>query len=62
MGNPKTYHFKLPPYQGPPLPEPPHSWYPGVQARHAASTSDRTLSTQVPLMPCLSRKPNPAMR
>jgi hypothetical protein len=43
MGNPKTYHFKLPPYQGPPLPEPPHSWFPGVQAHHAASTSDRTL-------------------
>ena len=43
MGDPTTYHFKLPPYQGPPLPEPPHSWYPGVQAHHAASTSDRTL-------------------
>lgn len=43
MGDPVTYHFKLPPYQGSPLPEPPHSWYPGVQAHHAASTSDRTL-------------------
>jgi N-acetylmuramoyl-L-alanine amidase len=43
MGDPTAYHFKLPPYQGTPLPEPPHSWYPGVQAHHAASTSDRTL-------------------
>ena len=43
MANPKTYHFKLPPYQGPPLPEPPNSWYPGIQAHHIASTSDRTL-------------------
>ena len=43
MGNPKTYHFKLPSYQGPPLPEPPHSWFPGIQAHQAASTSDRIL-------------------
>lgn len=43
MGNPITYHFELPPYQGTPLPEPPHLWYPGVQAHHAGSTSDRTL-------------------
>ena len=42
MANPKTYHFKLPPYQGVALPEPPNSWYPGIQAHHAASTSDRT--------------------
>ncbi len=42
MGNPTQYHFKLPPYQGGPIPEPPHSWYPGVQAHQAASTSDRT--------------------
>lgn len=42
MSDPKSYHFKLPPYQGPPLPEPPHSWYPGIQAHHTASTSDRT--------------------
>lgn len=42
MGDPKTYHFKLPPYEGPALPEPPNSWYPGIQAHHAACTSDRT--------------------
>lgn len=43
MADPTTYHFKLPPYQGVALPEPPNSWYPGIQAHHAASTSDRTL-------------------
>ncbi|HBG06380.1 MAG: hypothetical protein A2075_00250 [Geobacteraceae bacterium GWC2_58_44] len=42
MADPKTFHFKLPPYQGPPLPEPANSWYPGIKAHHAASTSDRT--------------------
>lgn len=42
MADPKIFHFKLPPYQGPPLPEPPNSWYPGIQAHHAATTSDRT--------------------
>lgn len=41
MSDPKLYHFRLPPYTGGPIPEPPHSWYPGVQAHHAASTSDR---------------------
>lgn len=41
MGNPKTYHFKLPPYQGTPIPEPPNSWYPGVQPHWTPSTSDR---------------------
>lgn len=41
MADPKTYHFKLPPYTGGPLPEPPHAWYPGVQAVHASATSDR---------------------
>ncbi|HEX5870091.1 MAG TPA: N-acetylmuramoyl-L-alanine amidase [Longimicrobium sp.] len=43
MANPKTFHFKLPRYTGPLLPEPPHAWYPGVQAVHSSSTSDRTL-------------------
>ncbi len=42
MGDPKTYHFKLPPYQGPALPEPPNSWYPGIQDHHSESTSART--------------------
>ncbi|MBW3570033.1 MAG: N-acetylmuramoyl-L-alanine amidase [Gemmatimonadetes bacterium] len=41
MADPKTYHFKLPPYLGAPLAEPPHAWYPGVQAVQAATTSDR---------------------
>lgn len=42
MGDPVTYHFKLPPYQGVALPEPPNSWYPGIQAHHAATSSERT--------------------
>lgn len=41
MPNPRMFHFKLPPYQGAPLPEPPNSFYPGVQAHWIASTSDR---------------------
>jgi N-acetyl-anhydromuramyl-L-alanine amidase AmpD len=43
MANPKEYHFKLPAWNGPQLPEPPHAWYPGVQAVHASTTSDRTV-------------------
>jgi N-acetyl-anhydromuramyl-L-alanine amidase AmpD len=43
MRDPKTYHFRLPRYQGAPLPEPPHSWYPGVRQHHSASTSERSL-------------------
>ena len=43
MGTPRTYHFKLPPYRGAPLPEPPGAWYPGVKAHWAACTSERTL-------------------
>lgn len=41
MGDPVTYHFKLPPYQGVALPEPPNSWFPGIQAHHNATSSDR---------------------
>jgi N-acetyl-anhydromuramyl-L-alanine amidase AmpD len=43
MADPKTFHLDLPSYQGPPLPEPPHAWYPGVQAHWDRSTSDRLL-------------------
>jgi len=39
--DPKTYHFRLPPWNGGPLAEPANSWYPGVQNVHASSTSDR---------------------
>lgn len=42
MADPVTYHFKLPTYQGPQLPEPTNSWYPNIQAHHGATTSDRT--------------------
>ncbi len=42
MSHPKEYHFKLPPYQGPPIAEPPNAWYPNVKAHHNASTSART--------------------
>lgn len=42
MANPRTFHFKLPPYQGPPIPEPPHSFYPGVQAHWSQATRSRT--------------------
>lgn len=41
MGNPRTYHFTLPPWVGAPLPEPPGAWYPGVQAHWPACTTDR---------------------
>ena len=41
MGDPATYHFKLPTYQGVALPEPPNSWYPGIQAIHNSVSSDR---------------------
>lgn len=43
MADPKTYHFKLPRYQGAPLPEPPHAWYPGARDLEPNVTSDRTL-------------------
>ena len=42
MGTPRTYHFKLPPYRGAPLPEPPGAWYPGVKPHWASCTSERT--------------------
>lgn len=41
MGDPVTYHFKLPPFQGVALPEPTNSWYPGIQAIHNSVSSDR---------------------
>ncbi|MEW6734416.1 MAG: N-acetylmuramoyl-L-alanine amidase [Acidobacteriota bacterium] len=41
MVDPKTFHFQLPRYEGPPLPEPPRAWYPGVQQHISKSTSDR---------------------
>jgi hypothetical protein len=43
MPEPTTFHFRLPPYQGPPLPEPPNAWYPGIQASWPRCTSDRLL-------------------
>ncbi|HSQ30335.1 MAG TPA: N-acetylmuramoyl-L-alanine amidase [Gemmatimonadaceae bacterium] len=42
MSEPREYHFKLPVYQGPLLPEPPHAWYPGVQQHSPKCTSERT--------------------
>jgi N-acetylmuramoyl-L-alanine amidase len=44
MGDPLTYHFKLPsPFPGPELPEPPNSRFPGVLAHMSRVTADRTL-------------------
>ena len=43
MADPRTYHFKLPRYTGPRLPEPPRAWYPGVEAHSPFCTSERTL-------------------
>jgi N-acetylmuramoyl-L-alanine amidase len=43
MPEPRSFHFKLPPYQGALLPEPPAAWYPAIRPHHAACTSDRTL-------------------
>jgi N-acetylmuramoyl-L-alanine amidase len=43
MSDPKSYHFRLPPYQGPPLSEPPNAVYPGIDPHVAACTSSRTL-------------------
>lgn len=44
MGNPLTYHFKLPgPFPGPELPEPPNARFPGVLAHMSRATADRTL-------------------
>jgi hypothetical protein len=43
MGDPQTYHFKLPSYVGGALPEPAGSWYPGIKQHIPACTSDRTL-------------------
>jgi hypothetical protein len=43
MPSPTSYHFKLPKYSGPPLAEPPHTWFPGIQEHQLACTSDRTL-------------------
>jgi N-acetylmuramoyl-L-alanine amidase len=42
MPNPTSFHFKLPPYQGPPIAEPPNSFYPGVQAHWSQATRART--------------------
>ena len=42
MADPRTYHFKLPRYTGPRLPEPPVAWYPGARAHAAHCTSERT--------------------
>jgi N-acetylmuramoyl-L-alanine amidase len=42
MANPRTFHFRLPPYQGPPIAEPPHAFYPGVQAHWSQATRART--------------------
>lgn len=42
MGNPREYHFKLPRFQGPELPEPANDWFPGVKAHHIGSTSERS--------------------
>jgi N-acetylmuramoyl-L-alanine amidase len=44
MGDPRTYHFKLPgPFPGPELPEPPNARFPGVLAHMSRATADRTL-------------------
>lgn len=42
MGDPRRYHFKLPAYSGPRLPEPAHAWYPDVQRHSPLCTSERT--------------------
>ncbi len=41
MPDPTTFHFRLPPYNGPLLPEPANAWYPGIQASWPRCTSDR---------------------
>lgn len=41
MSDPKTYHFRLPPYQGPPLSAPPNAVYPGIGPHVSACTSAR---------------------
>src|SRR5215208_4454500 len=43
MGDPNAYHFRLPRYQGSPLPEPPGASYPGVEPHLPSCTSRRTL-------------------
>lgn len=43
MADPKTYHFKLPPYTGGPLAAPPNAPFPGVEHHLPFCTSDRTL-------------------
>ena len=42
MADPRAYHFRLPPYAGPRLPEPPNAWYPDVRAHAPLCTSERT--------------------
>ena len=46
MPDPRSYHFKLPPYTGAPLPEPPVAWYPGIRPHHPLCTSDRVLRSE----------------
>ena len=43
MPDPKSYHFRLPQYQGAPAPEPPNAAYPGIDPHLPACTSRRTL-------------------
>lgn len=43
MTDPRTYHFRLPRYQGAPLPEAPNASYPGIDPHLVACTSRRTL-------------------
>lgn len=42
MADPRTYHFRLPRYAGPRLPEPPNAWYPEVRKHSPLCTSERT--------------------
>src|SRR5688572_786160 len=43
MSDPKTYHFRLPQYQGAAAPEPANAAFPGIGPHLAACTSRRTL-------------------
>lgn len=43
MADPKTYHFKLPPYAGGPVAAPPNAPFPGIEHHLPFCTSARTL-------------------